>query len=46
MSYVSKEFASGDPTFWNQKPEKVAMAKPRVKKPAAKATGNQQAAKQ
>jgi hypothetical protein len=38
MSYVQKEFAAADPTFWNAKPEPVA-AKPkprkRTPKPAA-----------
>jgi hypothetical protein len=40
MSYVSKDFAAGDPGFWNPKPEETkAPAKPRSKaaaKPAVK----------
>ncbi len=40
MSYVSKDFAAGDPAFWNAKPEESkAPVKPRSKaaaKPAAK----------
>jgi len=40
MSYVSKDFAAGDPAFWNAKPEEAkAPVKPRSKaaaKPAAK----------
>jgi len=33
MSYVEKDFAAGDPAFWNPKP---AMAKPRPKKKMTK----------
>jgi hypothetical protein len=46
MSYVSTEFASGDPTFWNQEPEKAAVVKKRGKKPRAKTANKQAAAKQ
>ncbi|MDQ1637459.1 MAG: hypothetical protein QOF62_798 [Pyrinomonadaceae bacterium] len=35
MSYVEKEFAAVDPTFWNTKPEPVAM-KPKPRKRTAK----------
>lgn len=36
MSYVPKDFADGDPTFWNPKPEPPARPKPPPKKkPAA-----------
>jgi hypothetical protein len=35
MSYVEKEFAAVDPTFWNAKPEPVAM-KPKPRKRTAK----------
>jgi hypothetical protein len=40
MSYVDKEFADGDPTFWNPKPEPPARPKPPVRKkaPAAPVT--------
>jgi hypothetical protein len=34
MSYMQKEFAAGDPAFWNTKP--VTMAKPKPKKKMAK----------
>ena len=34
MSYVDKDLAAQDPTFWNPKPEKPMMKK-RVKKPTA-----------
>ena len=34
MSYVEKEFAAGDPAFWNPKP--AMMAKPKPKKRMAK----------
>jgi hypothetical protein len=34
MSYVEKEMAAQDPGFWNPKPQKAAMVKKRVKKPA------------
>jgi hypothetical protein len=34
MSYVEKDFAAGDPAFWNPKP--AAMAKPKPKKPVVK----------
>jgi hypothetical protein len=34
MSYVEKDFAAGDPTFWNPKP--VMMAKPKPKRKPAK----------
>jgi hypothetical protein len=49
MSYVSKNIADADPTFWNPKPEKPAMMmmKKHMKKPAAaKAAGAQPPAKQ
>ncbi|HYL75593.1 MAG TPA: hypothetical protein VEU96_15375 [Bryobacteraceae bacterium] len=37
MSYVSKEFAAGDPDFWTPKPAKgVTSAKPAAKRVAAK----------
>ena len=36
MSYVEKEFAAVDPSFWNPKPEPVA-AKPKPRKRTAKA---------
>ncbi|HKP45185.1 MAG TPA: hypothetical protein VJT50_01180 [Pyrinomonadaceae bacterium] len=39
MSYVDKEFAAMDPTFWNPKPEPVA-AKPKPKKRTPKATAS------
>jgi hypothetical protein len=32
MSYVDKEFAAGDPAFWNPKPEAIMTAKPKPKK--------------
>jgi hypothetical protein len=35
MSYVAKETAAQDPGFWSPKPQKAAMVKKRVKKPAA-----------
>jgi hypothetical protein len=35
MSYVEKDFAAGDPSFWNPKPVKM-MPKPRPKKRVAK----------
>jgi hypothetical protein len=35
MSYVDKDMAAQDPGFWNPKPQKAAMVKKRVKKPAA-----------
>jgi hypothetical protein len=31
MSYVDKEFAAGDPTFWNTKTEAVAKPKPKMR---------------
>jgi hypothetical protein len=34
MSYVQKEMAAQDPSFWNPKPQKAEMVKKRVKKPA------------
>lgn len=34
MSYVSKEMAAGDPSFWNPKP--ITMPRPRPRKPMAK----------
>ena len=34
MSYVSKEMAAGDPTFWNPKP--IIAPRPRPRRPAAK----------
>ena len=34
MSYVSKEMAAGDPSFWNPKP--IVMPRPRPRKPMAK----------
>ena len=39
MSYVKKEFAAGDPTFWNPKPEIAAKPRPKRKitKPATTA---------
>jgi hypothetical protein len=37
MSYVPKDFAAGDPIFWNPKPEAAAMPKRAPKKKAAKA---------
>ena len=47
MSYVPKEMAAQDPGFWNPKPQKAAMAKKHVKKPAAaKPAGAQPPAKQ
>ncbi len=47
MSYVEKDMAAQDPTFWNPKPEKPMMIKRRAKKPAAaKAAGTQPPAKQ
>ena len=47
MSYVAKETAAQDPGFWNPKPQKAAMVKKRVKKPAAaKPAGAQPPAKQ
>ena len=47
MSYVPKEMAAQDPTFWNPKPEKAIAVKPRVKKPAiAKVAQTQAPAKQ
>jgi hypothetical protein len=42
MSYVDKDMAAQDPGFWNPKPQKAAMVKKRVKKPA----GTQPPAKQ
>jgi hypothetical protein len=40
MSYVGKEFAAGDPTFWNPKPEMAAKPKQKrkVTKPATTTT--------
>lgn len=38
MSYVPKDFAAGDPTFWNPKPQAPSMPKPTPKKTAAKPT--------
>jgi hypothetical protein len=35
MSYVPKDMAAQDPGFWNPKPQKAAMVKKQVKKPAA-----------
>jgi hypothetical protein len=37
MSYVEKDFAAGDPAFWNTKPPMIAKTKPkkRVAKPVA-----------
>lgn len=35
MSYVAKETAAQDPGFWNPKPQKAAIVKKPVKKPAA-----------
>lgn len=37
MSYVDKDFAAGDPTFWNTRPAIMTKAKPKKKmvKPAA-----------
>ena len=47
MSYVGKDMAEQDPGFWNPKPQKAAMVKKRVKKPAAaKPAGTQPPAKQ
>jgi hypothetical protein len=47
MSYVAKETAAQDPGFWNPKPQKAAMVKKHVKKPAAaKPAGTQPPAKQ
>ncbi|HVS81869.1 MAG TPA: hypothetical protein VHE60_09040 [Pyrinomonadaceae bacterium] len=47
MSYVGKEMAAQDPSFWNPKPQKAAMVKKHVKKPAAaKPAGTQPPAKQ
>lgn len=37
MSYVPKDFAAGDPTFWNPKPEPPARPKPPAKKKTAPA---------
>jgi hypothetical protein len=36
MSYVPKDFAAGDPTFWNPKPEPAAMPKRTTKRKTAK----------
>jgi hypothetical protein len=36
MSYVPKDFAAGDPTFWNPKPEAAAVPKRAPKKKTAK----------
>jgi hypothetical protein len=33
MSYVPKNFASGDPTFWNPKPEMAVKPKPKKRAP-------------
>jgi len=38
MSYVPKDFAAGDPTFWNPKPEAPAVPKRTTKKKTAKPT--------
>lgn len=38
MSYVPKDFAAGDPTFWNPKPEAPAVPKRTTKKKTAKQT--------
>ena len=47
MSYVEKEMAAQDPTFWNPKPEKPMMMKKHIKKAAAaKPTGTQPPTKQ
>ena len=47
MSYVAKETAAQDPGFWNPKPQKAAMVKRHVKRPAAaKPAGTQPPAKQ
>ena len=47
MSYVAKEMAAQDPGFWNPKPQKAAMVRKHVKKPAAaKPAGTQPPAKQ
>ncbi len=47
MSYVAKEIAAQDPTFWNPTPEKSMIMKRRAKKPAAaKPAGTQPPAKQ
>lgn len=37
MSYVPRDFASGDPAFWNPKPQAPAMPKRAPKKTSAKA---------
>lgn len=37
LSYVSKEIAAGDPSFWNPKPKLAPKPKPAVKKEEKKA---------
>jgi len=46
MSYVNKNLADADPTFWNPKPEKSAMTMKKKKPAAPKAAGTQPPAKQ
>ncbi len=41
MSYVTKEFASADPDFWNPKPKQAAQPAPAAKKENPKAEAKQ-----